>query len=234
MGASISFDSKYKLILDAEVECISSSNQTNTAANKQSKKNEEESSGSESGEGSESGSESGSDSDDEAKVFTVKITPDIVGYIRTFVRNNDFLDSVDTITEIDLEEYGHGPESALVFNTQSVSYNVNENKIEAVGDWEYFEAKVTKPSSSRKHKSKSGGSRKHGGDDDDNNNRDNDDNNNERREFKTKEDEMSVSEIENLIAERFREYSKNRDFVIHETKTSFLSLNVHNVEIVKQ
>ena len=239
MGASISLDSKYKLILDVEVDCISTSDSKKHDGGKKQHHNHHSDSGSESGSGSgsgsesgsESGSSSGSDSCDNDDVLTVKITPDIIGHLRNYVRNNDFLDILDSITEIGLEDHGHGPESALVFNSQSVVYNVNDNKIEVSGEWEYFEAKIAKPSgssskSSRKHKSK-GGSRHHGNDNED-------DGQSSRHEFKTKDDELAVSEIENLIAERCREYSKEREFIIHETKTSFLSLNIHNVEITKQ
>jgi hypothetical protein len=250
MGASISFDSKYKLILDAEVECIStsaasaasaaSSTKTDRKGHKNCESVSESESESESGSGSESGSESGSDSDEETKIFTVKLTPEIIGYIRTYIRNNDFLDMLDTITEIELNEYGHGPESAIVFDSQSVIYNINDNKIEASGEWEYIEATApptVSAKSSRKHKSKgsssssSSSSRSHGGDD---GNGDDDDNRRANKNgFKTKEDELAVSEIENLISERFKEYSKNREFIIHESKTSILSLNIHSVEIIK-
>jgi hypothetical protein len=147
---------------------------------------------------------------------------------------------LDTITEIELNEYGHGPESAIVFDSQSVIYNINDNKIEASGEWEYIEATApptVSAKSSRKHKSKgsssssSSSSRSHGGDD---GNGDDDDNMRANKNgFKTKEDELAVSEIENLISERFKEYSKNREFIIHESKTSILSLNIHSVEIIK-
>jgi hypothetical protein len=254
MGASISFDSKYKLILDAEVECISnakpsaskksaskSKSKTATPAS-DSESASESGSGSGSGSGSESGSDSGSDSEDETKIFTVKLTPEIIGYIRTYIRDNDFLDIMDTITEIELNEYGHGPDSALVFDAQSVIYNINDNKIEASGEWEYIAATPIKTTptistkSSRKHKSKGGRSRDDNNDNDDNDNDDDDDSRSKKNNnngFKTKEDELALSEIENIISERFKEYSKHRDFVIHESKTSTLILNIHSVEIVK-
>ena len=238
MGASISLDTKYKLILDAEVECISAPAHSAAAASKKHKldktthTNESESE-SESESGSES-SGSGSDSDEETKIFTVKLTPEIIGYIRAYVRDNDFLDILDTITEIELNEYGHGPESALVFDSQTVIYNANDNKIEASGIWEYIESPVTKQpptvsrKSSRKHKSK-GGSRSHGDRDSDGN--DDANANANPNGFKTKDDELAVSEIETIITERFKEYSN--DFIIHESKTSILSLNIHSVEVVK-
>jgi hypothetical protein len=245
MGASISLDSKYKLILDAEVECISTpaASVPSTHSKKHTSKpksggsgsrsgsgsGSESGSGSGSGSGSESGSESGSgsgsDSDDDAKIFTVKITPEIVGYIRTYVRSNNFLDILDTITEIELQEYGHSPESALVFDSQTVIYNVNDNKIEASGVWEYIDPPTAvSTKNNRKHKSKGGSS-----------SRDNDsDNNDNGNRFKTKEDELAVSEIENILSERFKEYSKQRDFIIHESKTSILSLNIQSIEVVKE
>jgi len=247
MGASISFDSKYKLILDAEVECISNAKPSASASKSKSKsksKSASESdsesasgSGSESGSGSGSESGSGSDSDDETKIFTVKLTPEIIGYIRTYIRDNDFLDIMDTITEIELNEYGHGPDSALVFDAQSVIYNINDNKIEATGEWEYIAATpppTISTKSSRKHKTKGGSSRADNNYDDDNyDNNDSRSKKNNNNGFKTKEDELALSEIENIISERFKEYSKHRDFVIHESKTSTLILNIHSVEIVK-
>lgn len=251
MGASISFDSKYKLILDAEVECISHA-KPSSSKNSKSKSKSKSASGSESGSGSGSesgstsgsgsGSGSGSDSEDDTKIFTVKLTPEIIGYIRTYIRDNDFLDIMDTITEIELNEYGHGPDSALVFDSQSVIYNINDNKIEASGEWEYIAATPIKSpptvsmKSSRKHKSKGGSnSRSHddNNNDDDNNDDDSRSTKNNNNGFKTKDDELALSEIENIISERFKEYSKHRDFVIHESKTSLLILNIHSVEIVK-
>ena len=245
MGASISFDSKYKLILDAEVECISNAKPSASKNSKSKSKtaapaSESESaseSGSESGSRSGSGSGSDSDSEDETKIFTVKLTPEIIGYIRTYIRDNDFLDIMDTITEIELNEYGHGPDSALVFDAQSVIYNINDNKIEASGEWEYIAATpppTVSTKSSRKHKSKGGSnSRSHDDDDDDNNDDDSRSKKNNNNGFKTKDDELALSEIENIISERFKEYSKHRDFVIHESKTSSLILNIHSVEVVK-
>ncbi len=247
MGASISLDSKYKLILDAEVECISTpaASVPSTHSKKHTSKTGGRNAGSGSGSGSESGSGSGSesgsesgsgsgsgsDSDDDAKVFTVKITPEIIGYIRTYIRSNNFLDILDTITEIELQEYGHSPESALVFDSQTVIYNVNDNKIEASGVWEYIDPPTpVSTKNSRKHKSKGSSSR--GGRDDDSDNNVN--GNANGNGFKTKEDELAVSEIENIISERFKEYSKHRDLIIHESKTSILSLNIQSIEVVKE
>ena len=98
MGASISLDSKYKLILDAEVECISTNHKGGKAAARvrasKSGSGSGSGSGSESGSGSGSGSESesgsSSESDEETKIFTVKLTPEIIGYIRAYIRDNDF------------------------------------------------------------------------------------------------------------------------------------------------
>jgi hypothetical protein len=144
---------------------------------------------------------------------------------------------MDTITEIELNEYGHGPDSALVFDAQSVIYNINDNKIEATGEWEYIAATpppIISTKSSRKHKTKGGSSRADNNYDDDNyDNNDSRSKKNNNNGFKTKEDELALSEIENIISERFKEYSKHRDFVIHESKTSTLILNIHSVEIVK-
>ena len=146
---------------------------------------------------------------------------------------------MDTITEIELNEYGHGPDSALVFDAQSVIYNINDNKIEASGEWEYIAATPIKTTptistkSSRKHKSKGGSSSSRSRDDDNNDDNDSRSKNNNNNGFKTKDDELALSEIENIISERFKEYSKHRDFVIHESKTSTLILNIHSVEFVK-
>jgi deoxyribodipyrimidine photolyase len=102
---------------------------------------------------------------------------------------------------------------------------VNDNKIEASGVWEYIDPPTAvSTKNNRKHKSKGGSS-----------SRDNDsDNNDNGNRFKTKEDELAVSEIENILSERFKEYSKQRDFIIHESKTSILSLNIQSIEVVKE
>ena len=243
MGASISLDSKYRLILNTEVECISinahSPSRAVTGGGDHKKKQHDKRHHSGSGSGSESeshDSSSESESDGE-KTYTVKLTPEIIGYIRNYIRRNQFLDEFDLITEIDLDKYEHAPGSALVFNSDSIVFMTNNQSVEAVGDWEYIEA--DKPAvTSSKSKSKSG--RGHGRDRDrdrrhDDSDDDDDDNKYERKQskYKTKDDDLPVNEIENIITEKFQEYNKTREFVIHESKGSFLVLIVKSVEIVK-
>ena len=246
MGASISFDSKYRLILDTEVECISTNTPTDKKKSKHSrgdgrKRDSDSESGSESGSdsGSESGSESGSgsdngrDSDGDNKTYTVKITPEITNYIRSYLRKNQFLDEFDLITEMDLVEYSHAPDSALVFNSDSIVFNPNNQTIEAVGEWEYLESEkpvVSSSSTHKKSKSKSKGSR-HRDDDNDNDN-DGGGSSNDAK-YKTKDDELPVGEIESVLKTKFEEYNKTREFVIHESKNSFLVMLIKSVEIVK-
>ena len=246
MGASISLDSKYRLILNTEVECISINSSSPKAKAKASggsghkhRDDDKSRSGSGSGSDSESGSESGSDSDrsdsgsesDGEKTYTVKLTPEIIGYIRSYIRKTQFLDEFDLITEIELDKYDHAPGSALVFNSDSIVFMPNNQTLEAVGEWEYIEP--DKPvSSSSKSKSKSGGGRsRHRHDDDD------DDDEDRHRaassKYKTKDDDLPVGEIENVITEKFQEYNKTREFVIHESKSSFLALLINSVEVVK-
>lgn len=258
MGASISFDSKYRLVLDTDVECISVNqpkNVTNTASARKNKKSERDDaidggsgsdsgsgSGSESGSdsGSGSGSESGSESgsDDENKIYTVKITPDVVSYIRSYLRKNEFLDEFDLITEIDLDNYEHTPGTALVFNSDSIVYNTNNQTIEAIGEWEYLppdndETKVKSKPSKTKSKSKSKSKSRYDDDDSDDDQDDRDDDNASRRKYKSKDDDLPVSEIENILKEKFDEYNKGHEFIIHETKNSLLCLKINSVEIVK-
>jgi hypothetical protein len=128
MGASISLDSKYRLLLNVEVECISA----NEPSDKKTKdreprrdehrKQDDDSDHSDDSDDSHDSDHSDhsdhsddSDSDSENKTYTVKITPEIVGYIRSYLRKNTFLDEFDLITEIELEKYEHAPGSALVF-----------------------------------------------------------------------------------------------------------------------
>lgn len=252
MGASISLDSKYRLILNTEVECISINTSSSAApsggsAGGKKKKNnnkrhhsdsgsESEHSGSEDT-GSEDGSTSGSDSNsgsgsesDSDKTYTVKLTPEIIGYIRSYIRKNQFLDEFDLITEIELDKYDHMPGSALVFNSDSIVFMSNNQSLEAVGDWEYIETDKPVVSAS-KSKSKSGKSRHRDRDHDREHNAD--DNNDRHSEYKTKDDDLPVNEIENIITEKFQEYNKTREFVIHESKNSFLVLLVKSVELVK-
>jgi hypothetical protein len=68
---------------------------------------------------------------------------------------------------------------------------------------------------------------------DDDNDDDNDYRNNNESKYKTKDDELPVNEIESILKDKFEEYNKTREFVIHESKTTILSLNIKNVEIVK-
>lgn len=239
MGASISFDSKYRLVLDTEVECISVNppgtkvEKTRSVSDKQAKHESESGSDNESGSGSgsgsdnESGSDSGSDSDTENKIYTVKITPEIVSYIRSYLRKNEFLDEFDLITEIDLDNYDHAPGSALVFNSDSIVYMTNNQTIEAVGEWEYLkpEKEEVKQKSSKSSKSSKSKNSRH---DDDQ-----DDHNESRSTYKTKDDELPVSEIEHILKDKFEEYNKGHEFVIHESKNSLLCLKINSVEIVK-
>lgn len=239
MGASISFDSKYRLVLDTEVECISVNppgtkvEKTRSVSDKHAKRESESGSDNESGSGSgsgsdnESGSDSGSDSDTENKIYTVKITPEIVSYIRSYLRKNEFLDEFDLITEIDLDNYDHAPGSALVFNSDSIVYMTNNQTIEAVGEWEYLkpEKEEVKQKSSKSSKSSKSKNSRH---DDDQ-----DDHNESRSTYKTKDDELPVSEIEHILKDKFEEYNKGHEFVIHESKNSLLCLKINSVEIVK-
>lgn len=251
MGASISLDSKYRLVLNTEVECISinpsSSAVTGGSSGGAHKKkhdhkrhhseseSDSDGSGSDSGSDSErSGSDSGSDSGSESesdKTYTVKLTPEIIGYIRSYIRKNQFLDEFDLITEIELDKYEHAPGSALVFNSDSIVFMTNNHTLEAVGDWEYIEPEKPVVSSS-KSKSKGGRGRDRDRRRDDNDDDDNDDDN-DRKQYKTKEDDLPVNEIENILTEKFEEYNKTREFVIHESKNSFLVLLIKSVEIVK-
>ena len=244
MGASISLDSKYRLLLNTEVECISiNSNASSTGGGSKNKnhkrrdhhESEDSGSGSESDTRSESGSgsesDSGSDSDGD-KTYTVKLTPEIISYIRSYIRKNQFLDEFDLITEIELDKYEHAPGSALVFNSDSIVFMTNNQSLEAVGDWEYIEPE--KPVvTSTKSKSKSGRGRDRDRDrrrDDDNSDNEDD---HKQSKYKTKDDDLPVNEIENILTEKFEEYNKTREFVIHESKNSFLVLLIKSVELVK-
>lgn len=231
MGASISFDTKYRLVLDTEVECISV-NPPNTEPKERKDKNaidshdhNDDDDDHRSGSGSGSGSESESDSDVENKIYTVKITPEIVSYIRSYLRKNEFLDEFDLITEIDLDNYDHAPGSALVFNSDSIVFITSNQTIEAVGEWEYLppENEVQKT----KTKSKSTSKNRRQQDDSD------DDHNDDNPKYKTKDDELPVSEIEHILNDKFEEYNKTHEFVIRETKNSLLCLKINSVEIIK-
>jgi hypothetical protein len=279
MGASISYDSKYKMSMDIDVECftlypaktahkkIGGRNVKFEKHPKQENDNDSGSgsesgsgsgSGSESGSGSGSGSESSSDSEGELQRVSVKITPEIAGYIRNYVRGREFMDIVDDITEFDLEPYGHAPNTALVFDTKSVAYDSNNKCIEALGVWDYIPPKK----SSRNNKKQSGGNTRgedsddqdvdhdadqngdHDGDHDHDNNTGGGKNKRNKRkqryeqtksdEYKTKEDELDVSNILSLIRENFNTASKNNEFIIHKTKTNVLMLNITNVDISKE
>ena len=238
MGASISFDSKYRLVLDTEVECISVSPPDVSSANKSKKHDHQDrDSGSDSASGSGSGSDSDSDSDSENKTYTVKLTPEIISYVRSYLRKNEFLDEFDIITEIELDNYNHTPGSALVFNSDSIVFMTNNQTIEAVGEWEYMPPEhpsATTSKSKSKPKSKSKSKNRH--DDDSESNDDDDDDNNSEKEaskYKNKDDELPVSEIENILKEKFEEYNTSREFIIHESKNSFLCLKINSVEIVR-
>jgi hypothetical protein len=248
MGASISLDSKYRLILNTEVECISINSSSPKAkakatggGSKHRKDRDDDDhgsdksgsgSGSDSGSDSESGSSSGSGSDsDGEKTYTVKLTPEIIGYIRSYIRKTQFLDEFDLITEIELDKYDHAPGSAIVFNSESIVFMPNNQTLEAVGEWEYLEPDKPVVSSSSKSKSKSGGGRsrhRHDDDEDEDARRDH-----ASSKYKTKDDDLPVGEIENVITEKFQEYNKTREFVIHESKNSFLALLIKSVEVVK-
>ena len=245
MGASISFDSKYRLILDTEVECISVNTPDAAAEHKKKhgrnkddhresgSESESGESGGESGESGESGSgsDSDSDSDSENKTYTVKITPEIVNYIRSYLRKTQFLDEFDLITEIDLDAYNHAPGATLVFNSDSIVFMTNNQTIEAVGDWEYIQPERTEPSKSKsKSKSKDKSKSRRDIDSDDS-----DDalHEHENSKYKTKDDDLPVGEIENIMKEKFEDYNKTREFIIHESKNSFLCMKINSVEIVK-
>lgn len=54
-----------------------------------------------------------------------------------------------------------------------------------------------------------------------------------RSQYKTKDDDLPVGEIENILTEKFQEYNKTREFVIRESKNSFLVMLIKSVELVK-
>ena len=226
MGASISFDSKYRLILDVEVECISAdepSNNRGDGSNKKKDNRRHEDDASDASDASDT-------SDDENKTYTVKITPEIAGYIRNYLRKNTFLDEFDLITEIDLEKYKHAPGSALVFNSDSVVYITNKQTIESVGEWEYIEPEPVTRSSSSSSKNK-----KHHRNRENNENDEYDNyhlsNNRSGNNYNTKDDNLPVSQIRDILTEKFQEYNKSREFVIHQGKNSFLVLLITSVRI---
>lgn len=235
MGASISLDSKYRLLLNVEVECISANEPSDKKTTHREhrrdehRKQDDDSDRSDHSDDSDDSDDSDhsdhsedSDSDSENKTYTVKITPEIAGYIRSYLRKNTFLDEFDLITEIELEKYEHAPGSALVFNSDSVVYITNNQTIESVGEWEYIEPDTpvaSSSSSSKKH-------RRRGGDDDDDSG-----SGSGRREYKTKDDSLPVSEIRSILTEKFEEYNKSREFIIHQGKNSFLVLLITSVDI---
>lgn len=248
MGAAISFDSKYRLVLDTEVECVSLNPPSDAPKKKQAhrggKSKNDSGSGSESGSGSGSGSDSdsdsGSDSDSANKTYTVKITSEIVSYIRSYLRKTQFLDEFDLITEIELDNYNHVPGSALVFNSDSVVFITNNQTIEAVGEWEYIPPEHTEDKSKSNSKSNLKSKSKKRRDDNENESDDESDGEGSdghskrmNSKYKTKDDDLPVSEIENILKEKFEEYNKTREFIIHESKNSFLYLKINSVEIVK-
>lgn len=265
MGASISYDTSYILTMNADVECFtlypaksksksggSKSQKGDKSSGKRRKDDSGSGSGSESGSGSdsESGSDSGSESgsdEGELQRVEVKITPDIVGYIKNYIRGKDFMAILDDVTEIDLEEYGHAPDTALVFDTTNVKYDNDNNTIEAYGSWDYIPPKNT-------------GNNNHNKkikfvDDNDNDNNDEYErgggNGNgrgpntprkrqsrtitqETPKYKTKDDDLPVSDIMSVIRDRFVDSCKNNDFVIHETKSNMLMLNISSVDLIKE
>ena len=268
MGASISYDTKYKMSMDIDVECITLYPAKSASETSKSKKHgggssskvtfddehSDSGSGSESGSGSGSGSDSGaesdsgssrnsrsdddsgSDSDGELKRVPVKITPEIAGYIRNYVRGNDFMEILDDLTEFDLEPYGYMKDTALVFDAQSVSYDSENKCIESVGMWNYI---PPKGSASKNKKKQSGG---YYDDEDEEEQDDGKTRRNKRKhsshndsdyDFKTKDDEVDASNILNILRENFNVASKNNEFIIHKTKTNMLMLNISGVDISK-
>ena len=251
MGASISLDSKYRMILETEVECISvnSSSTATGGGGKRGKREKRENDSDHSESDSEHSGDGGDDSESDAsssgsesdgdKTYTVKLTPEIINYIRSYIRKNQFLDEFDLITEIELDKYNHAPGTAVVFNSDSIVFAPNNQSLESVGTWEYIEPEIPAASSATKSKSKNGGGRgrdsgsrrdrgRHNDDDDDN-----DDEDEQSTTYKTKDDDLPVSEIESILTDKFNEYNKTREFVIHESKNSFLVLLIKSVELVR-
>ena len=259
MGASISYDSKYKMSMDIDVECFTlypakTSHKKKTGGRGVKFENpegdydhdhdhdhdhdgsdSESKSGSDSASSSDNESSSSSESEGELQRVPVKITSEIAGYIRNYIRGKEFMEILDDLTEFDLEPYGHMANTALVFDTKTVTYDADNKTIDAVGVWDYIPPK----SSSKNKKKQSGG--EYAEDDDEyegggksgrNKRRQRSENN--VTEYKTKEDELDVSSILSILRENFSVASKNNDFVIHKTKANVLMLNISNVDISKE
>jgi hypothetical protein len=261
MGASISYDSKYKMSMDIDVECFTLYPAKTSHKKKRGGRgvkfekpegdydhqhdHDDDGSDSESKSGSdsasssdnESGSSSSSESEGELQRVPVKITSEIAGYIRNYIRGKEFMEILDDLTEFDLEPYGHMANTALVFDTKTVTYDADNKTIDALGVWDYIPPKA----SSKNKKKQSGG--EYAEDDDDDYEGGGKSGRNKRRqrsesntvtEYKTKEDELDVSSILSILRENFNTASKNNDFVIHKTKTNVLMLNITNVDISKE
>ena len=259
MGASISYDSKYKMSMDIDVECFTlypakTSHKKKSGGrgvkfeNKHDDYDHEDhhdhdGSDSESKSGSDStnssdneSSSSSSESEGELQRVPVKITSEIAGYIRNYIRDKEFMEILDDLTEFDLEPYGHMANTALVFDTKTITYDADNKTIDAVGVWDYIPPK----SSSKNNKKQYGGEyadeddEYEGGGKNRRNKRRQRSENNNVTEYKTKEDELDVSSILNILRENFNLASKNNDFVIHKTKANVLMLNISNVDISKE
>jgi len=248
--------------MDIDVECITLYSAKSASETSKSKKHggssskvtfddEHSDSGSGSGSGSESGSgaesdsgssrnsgsddDSGSDSDGELKRVPVKITSEIAGYIRNYVRGKEFMEILDDLTEFDLEPYGYMIDTALFFDAQSVSYDPENKCIESVGMWNYI---PPKGSASKNKKKQTGGYYEDEDEEQDDgktrrNKRKHSSHNDSEYDFKTKDDEVDASNILNVLRENFNVASKNNEFIIHKTKTNMLMLNISGVDISK-
>ena len=215
----MSLDSKYSLALDFNVVCL-----TNYPASKKDadnirleyeetsdKRNENDSCSESSGSATDDDDVDNDDDDDAVNEFNVSVNKEVAALLRTYIGTNAFLELIDDATTISMEEDGHAPGTELVFDTLKTEYNDDTGEIYLFGKWKYILPKVKRGRKNRTHG--------HNGEPD------HQSETASTATYKTEEDGVSFSTINEAVKTNLLQLSDDHEFVISNKKQLYLKIN---------
>jgi len=216
----MSLDSKYSLALDFNVVCLTNYPASKKDANNirleyeetKDKHNSDTESCSESSGSATDDDASDGDDDDAVNEFNVSVNKEVAALLRAYIGTNAFLELIDDATTVSMEEDGHAPGTELVFDTLKTEYNDDTGEICLFGKWKYILPKVKRGRKNRTH----GG---HNGE------HDHSSEPASTSAYKTEEDGISFSTVNEAVKTNLLQLSDDHEFVISNKKQLYLKIN---------